>query len=317
VRLFAIALIGYDIYGRRAIHQRQGYSVADLCRINRRDVLGGLAATLAAGTVGGCAGGGVPRAPAVTEAWDRWVAHEPTSTRVLDHRPLDAILARHLRYRSDGIALFPYGEVPLTEQEALDDYIRWLTDTQVGRLNRREQYAYWINLHNVLLLRLVMRRYLVMSVRDIAIGTGPFADNAWQAKLVAVRGVPVSLSDIVDRILRPIWRDPRVHYGLSLAAVGGPNLLAHAFTGANIDRLLDDAAVEFVNHPRGVRVEARGLVLSGLYDRYRGDFGTSVDTMVKHVRLYAAPPISNQVAGLARARFEFDWSLNDGTGLAG
>ena len=104
--------------------------------------------------------------------------------------------------------------------------------------SRDEQLAYWINLYNALTVKVILDHYPVKSILDIDISPGWFSIGPWGKKLVAVEGVEISLDDIEHRILRPIWRDPRIHYALNCAAVGCPNLLREAFTGATAEVLL-------------------------------------------------------------------------------
>jgi Protein of unknown function, DUF547 len=87
----------------------------------------------------------------------------------------------------------------------------------------------------------------VASIRDIAISPGLFSVGPWGRKLIEVEGEPLSLDDIEHRILRPIWRDPRLHYAVNCAALGCPNLRSSAFTAANADILLETAASDYVN----------------------------------------------------------------------
>jgi hypothetical protein len=244
-----------------------------------------------------------------------WERHVAGSNRQVDHGPWAALLERHVIERSDGVHLFAYGDLSATERGSLDSYIHELAGFAIDSLDRREQYAFWLNLYNALVLRLVLSRYLVLSIRDIRFGVGPFGDGPFERELVAVLGQPLSLSDIRDGILWPIFKDPRLHYGLCDAAIGSPNLQRRVFTGERVDRMLDGAALDFVNHPRGVRSEGKNLVLSGMYERHAAAFGGSLETVLEHVGSYATPGVSWGLAGKPSARFEFDWSLNDGTGL--
>lgn len=246
--------------------------------------------------------------------WERWVAG---SERAVDHGRFAALLDRHVLKRSDGVHLFAYGDLGAAERASLDRYIQDLAGFAIDSLDRREQYAFWINLYNALVLRLVLSRYLVLSIQDIGFGFGfgALGDGPFERKLVAVLGQPLSLSDIRDRILRPIFRDPRLHYGLCDAAIGSPNLQTRVFTGERVDRMLDGAALDFVNHPRGARHEGRGLVLSTLYKWYAEDFGGSPASVLAHIAHYAGPGLSPGPGDAAATRYAFDWSLNDGTGL--
>ena len=269
---------------------------------------------IGAAVLAGCARDAPMPADAKTRLagpWDRWVKG---SKRDVDHGPLALLLDRHVLKRSDAIHHFAYGDLTAAERKSLDRYIHHLASFAIDSLDRREQYAFWLNFYNALVLRLVLSRYLVLSIRDIKFGFGPLADGPFDRKLVAVLGQPLSLSDIRDRILRPIFNDPRLHYGLCDAAIGSPNLQSRVFTGERVDRMLDGAALDFVNHPRGARLDGSTLVLSKLYAWHARDFGGAQRGVLAHLRRYAGPGLSLGSGAGMPMRHAFDWSLNDGTG---
>ena len=162
---------------------------------------------------------------------------------------------------------------------------------RVSGLNRVEQKAYWINLYNALTVKVVLGRHPVKSIRDIRLG-GLFSSGPWDARLATVEGEKVSLNDIEHRILRPIWRDNRIHYAVNCASVGCPNLAAEPYTAANTERLLDEGARAYVNHPRGLFGEKGRITASRIYDWYREDFAASEKGLVDHFRSYAAPALA-------------------------
>ena len=127
-----------------------------------------------------------------------------------------------------------------------------------------------------------------------------------------MEGVALSLNDIEHRILRPIWRDPRIHYAVNCAALGCPNLRMTAFTGANADEVLDRAARDYVNHPRGVTIRDGSLVVSSIYIWFQEDFGAGAMDVIAHLKRYAGPELRNRlmtVDGIDDD--EYDWNLND------
>ena len=67
-----------------------------------------------------------------------------------------------------------------------------------------------------------------------------------------MKGVALSLDDIEHGILRPLFKDRRVHYAVNCASIGCPNLRAEAFTGAKLEAQLDAAARAYINSKRGV-----------------------------------------------------------------
>ena len=254
---------------------------------------------------------GGARAAPKADLWERWAAHDPASTAVIDHAPWSRFLARYLRPDPDGINRVDYAGVTVADRDRLGSYIGALAETRATALSRTEQLAYWINLYNALTVRLVLDHFPVASIRDISGDGGLFASGPWVRKLVTVEGEALSLDDIEHRILRSIWRDPRVHYAVNCAAIGCPDLLPVAFTAANSGDLLNRGAVAYVNHPRGAAVEDGRLTVSSLYDWFREDFGGSDEAVIKHLRRYAQPGLRKALEGVTRiARHRYDWRLN-------
>lgn len=246
------------------------------------------------------------------DLWPRWVKHDPASTVGVDHAAWDRILTRYVNRDVQGLNRVAYGGMTPEDRQELARYIAGLAATPVSKLSRPQQLPFWINLYNALTVRLVVERYPVKSIRDIDISPGLFADGPWGKKLVTIEGEPVSLDDIEHRILRPIWRDPRIHYAVNCAAVGCPNLQRAAFTAANAERLLELGARDYVNSPRGTRLTKDGLIVSSIYVWFRSDFGGSDRSVIAHLAGHAEPDLKSKLATVtAIAGHDYDWRLND------
>ena len=179
-------------------------------------------------------------------------------------------------------------------------------------LAESEQRAFWINLYNALTIDVVLDHYPVETIRDISLGGGLFAVGPWKKALATVEGRKLSLDNIEHDILRKLWRDPRVHYAVNCASISCPNLLAEAFTGAKLDRMLTQGARAYVNHRRGVNASGGRLRLSSIYDWYAKDFGSGDAEVIAHVSAYAEPALKQQLAGIRTiAGYDYDWSLNE------
>ncbi len=252
------------------------------------------------------------RAAPGAELWPRWTAHDPAATATIDHEPWDRWLRTHIRRSPDGVNRLDYGGIGVDGRAGLDRYIAGLAATPIGRYNRAEQFAYWVNLYNALTVAVILDHYPVGSILYIRISPGLFSIGPWGRKLVTVDGADLSLDDIEHRILRPIWRDPRIHYAVNCASIGCPNLLPEAYTGANAEALLDRAARQYINHPRGAELRDGRLVVSSIYDWYAADFGGDDAGVVAHLRRYADGPLAASLDGIARIDDDrYDWSLND------
>jgi hypothetical protein len=245
------------------------------------------------------------------DLWPRWLAHDETSRLSIDHGPWQALLSRRVSLAADGVARFAYAETTRDEKAALKAYLAGLSRVAISGHARPEQRAYWINLYNALTVDLILDRFPVESIRDISISPGFFSVGPWGRKLIEVEGEVLSLDDIEHRILRPIWKDPRLHYALNCASLGCPNLQATAFAAANAEALLDAAAREFVNHPRAARMVNGRLVVSSIYVWFREDFGGTDDGVIRHLDAHADPPLKQALrSARSVSAHDYDWRLN-------
>ncbi len=256
--------------------------------------------------------GGIERAFAPkAELWARWTASDENSSLAIDHGDWDRFLRRYAKIDDAGYNLLAYGKVNGADRLALNAYIERLAASPVDRLARAEQRAYWINLYNALTVRVILAHYPVKSIRDIDTSPGFFGDGPWGRKLVEVAGERISLNDIEHRILRPIWRDPRLHYALNCAALGCPNLPPRAFSAQNADAMMNAAARAYVNHPRGVRLAGEQLIVSSIYDWYIADFGGDEAGVIDHLRKYAEPPLLRILEDPGPLEAAYNWALNE------
>ena len=234
------------------------------------------------------------------ELWERWTAHDPAASKPIDHgrwqRFLDAYLVQH----ASGVNRFGYDRVTAQDRAALAAYIDGLAALPISRYSRAEQQAYWINLYNALTVQVVLDHLPVASILDIDISPGLFADGPWGKKLVAIEREAVSLDDIEHRILRPIWRDPRIHYAVNCASIGCPNLQREVFTAANAERLLQAGARDYVNHSRGARVANGELAVSSIYVWFQEDFGGDEAGVIAHLQTSCRRRSKRKTRGRAR-----------------
>jgi hypothetical protein len=247
------------------------------------------------------------------DLWPRWDKHDPGSTVTVDHSAWDRFLKTYLvTDHPSGIHLLRYGAVTPADRQALTEYLDLLQGVPVSDLDRAEQRAYWINLYNALTVKVILDHYPVSSIRAVDISPGWFSRGPWDAKLVRIEGEKISLNDIEHRILRPIWRDPRLHYAVNCASIGCPNLQPQAFTAGNTEDLLEKGAREYVNHPRGASKEGNRLVLSSIYDWFQEDFGGSEEGVKEHLSRFADASLSRELEGFrGKISYRYDWSLNE------
>lgn len=241
--------------------------------------------------------------------WAHWNAFNPDSSATISHQIWDHWLRSNLSSSPDGINLIAYGSVTADDRKLLKTYIADLTSLQISNYNRAQQRAYWINLYNALTIDVVLKNYPLESIRDIS--GGLFSSGPWRLKLAQIEDQKLTLDDIEHRILRPIWRDPRIHYAVNCASLGCPNLQPVAFTAANTENLLETAAGEFINSPRGARVIDNKLEVSRIYDWFEKDFGGSETGVINHLRQYASGKQATALSSIeAIDDYSYDWQIN-------
>lgn len=239
----------------------------------------------------------------------------PGSAEAVDHSPWDRLLKAYVKPGADGLNRVDYAAFKSGGREALSAYIADLQVVAPGALDRPEQFAFFANLYNAKTIAIVLEKYPVKSIKDVSLGGGLLAlvsGGPWEAKVLKVKGIDLSLDDIEHGILRPLFKDPRVHYAINCASVGCPNLQTDAFSGAKLDAQLNAAARAYVNHPRGVSAGPSGVVLSSIYRWFKTDFGGDDAGVLSHLRKYAAPALLKKLESItAIDSYSYDWSLND------
>lgn len=238
-----------------------------------------------------------------------WQASNENNMAVIDHSAWQSILDNFVAKHPSGVNRVNYAELKKSPA-VLDGYINSLLAIDPRTYNQAEQFAYWVNLYNAATVQLVRDNYPVKSITKIK--SGVFSFGPWDKKWLTVAGSILSLNDIEHGILRPIWNDNRIHYAVNCASIGCPNLSKTAFIANNTEQLLEQAARDYINHPRGVSIKDGKLHVSSIYYWYLVDFGDSSDSLVQHLQKYANPELKQQLLALNNSSFthDYDWGLN-------
>ena len=232
----------------------------------------------------------------------------------------DRVLARHVHG-----GLVDYAGLK-ADRADLDQYLEQLGDVapaDLKRASRDDRLAFWINAYNACALRLVIDHYPLASPKRTDESPGKHAagapsirqiPRAWTAPFCRVAQRARSLDGIESGILRPIG-DPRVHFAVSCAARGCPELADHAYQGAHLEEQLDQAVRRFVADPHQCRLEPGEppvLHVNKFLDWYKEDFGGATG-LVTFLRQYVPRrELAILRPGAVRVEYmNFDWTLNE------
>ena len=133
-----------------------------------------------------------------------------------------------------------------------------------------EKMTFWINVYNIMAIKMVVDHYPVDSIKD----AGSLFGSVWKKKVGVVGGKEVTLNDIEHEILRKMG-DPRIHVAIVCASVSCPDLRNEAYTADRLDAQLDDQMKLFLeNRGKGLQVDGgKGRVtLSKIFDWFEDDF---------------------------------------------
>lgn len=213
---------------------------------------------------------------------------------------------------SDGLIRFNYKALKANDQDMakLEAYIESLENTDPTLLPDDEAVVFWANLYNAVTIKVVLDNYPVSSIRKIK--SGLFSIGPWKKDLVTINGQKMSLDDIEHDTMRKQFDAPLVHYMVNCASIGCPNLKPSLWTAQTLEADQDQAARDFINSPRGVKITERGLRVSSIYSWFKKDFGGNNAGVLEHLRQYADEDLAAAIDGGAKIiSHDYDWSLNE------
>ena len=180
----------------------------------------------------------------------------------------------------------------------------------VAKANMADQYAFYLNAYNVLVIGEIVAHYPLASVQEMP--------GFFNRTLLQVGGEQLTLDQIETDKLRKIYDDPRLHFALVCGTNSCPRLSRTAYVGKSLFVQLNNQAKYALLDPAYVKVdEASRLVqLPEIFKWYEADFNTSGKTGVLYVNQFRS---ENRLPTWFSVKYyPYNWSLNDqNKGVAG
>ena len=195
-----------------------------------------------------------------------------------------------------------------SEEDKLDQYLAQLQRVDPEALARKEQFAFYTNVYNAWTIKLILTKYPgIESIKELGVfNTGP-----WKKKVVRLNGETVSLDHVEHDILRPRFKDPRVHFAINCAAKSCPPLRSEPFLAEKLDQQLDDATRTFINNPKSYRLEGRNLHVSRIFKWFSEDFDEdALGFYVKYANEELKKKLETNLKKINIKYLAYDWSLN-------
>jgi hypothetical protein len=163
--------------------------------------------------------------------------------------------------------------------------------------SKSDQLAFWINAYNAFTIDLIVNNYPLKSIQGLDGG------KPWDVKRINIGGKKYTLNNIENDIIRPKFKDARIHFAVNCAAKSCPPILNGAFFGKTIDTQLDEVTKKFINNKKYQTITSSNITLSKIFDWYAADFGD----IVTFINKYSNVKI-NKSATIAYK--DYDWALN-------
>lgn len=185
-----------------------------------------------------------------------------------------------------------------TDIKALEEYLNELESAKIDDTwSREDRLVYWINAYNAYTIKLILDNYPLKSITDLEGG------KPWDKKWIPLQGKTLSLNNIENDIIRPRFKEPRIHFAVNCAAKSCPPIANVAYTPATLEALLQVKTEAFINDKNHNQITASSASVSKIFEWYAEDFGDLRTFLNK----YSATTFDGKVA----IQFnEYDWSLN-------
>lgn len=218
----------------------------------------------------------------------------PESTSI--HAPFDAMLKRHVRNER-----IDYLVIRRDDHEALDTYLDTLAGLDVDAMTEDAQLAYYINLYNAAMIRVIVHRL----VDEYSVSENDY--GVFDEPLVRLKTKTISLNQLEHEIIRPEFNDPRIHAALVCGAKSCPPLIPRAYRADDLDAVLTDNLQTWLTDPSRnvIDTRKRELRLSSIFDWYAEDFGGK-GNLARFVNDHVPP----QVSDFDVQFMPYSWDLN-------
>ena len=210
----------------------------------------------------------------------------------------------------------------LCQDNSLDVYIKQLSTTDPESLpTRAEKLAFWLNAYNAYTLKIICDNYPLNSINELHTGGLIFGSvirqTVWHKKLVTINNELTSLDHIEHKIIRPIFKEPRIHFAIVCAAKGCPPLRNEAYEADRLDKQLTDQAEIFLSQKdkNNFDIKTRNARISPLFSWFKKDFISESGGVLEYLTPFLNEEISASIKNDPKSwkikYTEYDWSLNE------
>jgi hypothetical protein len=132
-------------------------------------------------------------------------------------------------------------------------------------------------------------------------------EKPWDLRFIALGSKTYSLNQIENEIIRPTFKDPRIHFAVNCAAKSCPKLLNEAFTPEKLEAQLDKQTRAFINNTAENTISAQKVEVSKIFEWYKVDFAAA-GGVIAFINKYTATPVKSNATVAYKS---YNWNLNE------
>ena len=140
-----------------------------------------------------------------------------------------------------------------------------------------------------------MNNYPIAKITDLDGG------KPWDRKWIKLGTKTYSLNNIENDIIRPQFKEPRIHFAVNCAAKSCPTLMNKAWLPNSLESDFTKMTKAFINNSTFNEISSGGATVSKIFEWYGEDFGD----VKAFINRYANTKVNGDI------KFkDYDWSLN-------
>ncbi len=185
------------------------------------------------------------------------------------------------------------------DMQALRDVVDFYSSTLPPE-DKNESLAWHLNAYNAWILNNILAKYPT---------DGPLDNETFffHGNRIKISGKKTSFDHLEQKVIRPVFNEPQIHFALNCAAESCPPLHNKPFSGKTLDTDLKKLTSEFINrHSQGVVLDKGTVRVSKIFDWYKDDFDGK-QGIIPYINRYRTEKIP---ADAKLEFFDYSWQLN-------
>lgn len=214
------------------------------------------------------------------------------------------------------------------------DSLEAIESDEYAKFSKEEKKAIWLNAYNAMTIYLVLKNYPIKGTKEYYPKSSiRQVEGFWEKNSISIGKRVVSLAQIEHNVLRRDFHDPRSHFAVVPAALGGAKIERVAYSAPGLEQWLSHKAMEYLGDTKNVSIDTKDGVIyvTQLFRWFPLDFSKSVgmektfppptddQIIIAYLKKYGPSSLKKQIENLSKSIDKpidviyrpFDWTLND------